>query len=205
MTQTRIRIRTTVVLTAVAVAVPLSLGGFAPLASAQGTSTASSGSSASPSPSASGGTFGSGCSGSTVVMAKADVATAAATNPQLATLVVALKRAGLFDTLNSTKNATVFAPTNTAFKNLSASKLASLLANPTQLKKVLSYHVVSGRRITPAELPNGSFKTLEGSDLTTSGSGTQFKVNNTANIVCGNVATRNATVYLIDNVLMPPS
>lgn len=205
MTQTRIRVRTTVVLTAVVVAVPLSLGGFAPLASAQGTSTASSGSSASPSPSTSGGTFGSGCSGSEAVMARADVATAAATNPQLATLVVALKRAGLVDTFNSAKNATLFAPTNAAFKKLSVSKWSSLLANPTQLKKVLNYHVVGDKRITPAELPDGSFKTLEGSNLTTSGSGTNFKVNNTANIVCGNIATRNATVYLIDNVLMPPS
>jgi uncharacterized surface protein with fasciclin (FAS1) repeats len=202
MTQLRIRIRTAVALTAVAVAVPLVLGGFAPLAAAQG---ASSGSSASPSPTASGGTFGSGCSGSAAVMARANVATAAATNPQLATLVAALKRAGLVDTLNSAKNATVFAPTNAAFKKLSASKLASLVANPTQLKKVLNYHVVGDRRITPAELPKGSFKTLEGANLTTSGSGTNFKVNNTANIVCGNIATRNATVYLIDTVLTPPS
>ncbi|MFG1811583.1 fasciclin domain-containing protein [Streptomyces sp. NPDC049040] len=198
MTQTRIPLRAAVVLTAAAVAVPLSLGGFAPAASAQDTA-------ASPSPTPSEGTFGSGCSGSKTAMARADVATAAATNPQLASLVVALKRAGLFDTLNSAQNATVFAPTNAAFKKLSASKLASLTANPSQLKKVLSYHVVGDKRITPAELPKGSFKTLEGASLTTSGSGTTFKVNNTANIVCGNVKTRNAAVYLIDNVLMPPS
>lgn len=138
-------------------------------------------------------------------MAKSDVATAAATNPQLATLVAALKRAGLVDTLNSEKNATVFAPTNAAFKKLSAGKLASLLTDKAELKKVLTYHVVGDKRITPAQLPKGSFKTLEGANLTTSGSGTTFKVNNSANIVCGNVATRNATVYLIDNVLTPPS
>jgi uncharacterized surface protein with fasciclin (FAS1) repeats len=204
MTQTRISRRVAVVLTAAAVAVPLSLGGFATAATA---TPAPSGqdTSASPSPTTSGGTFGSGCSGSAAVMARVGVANAAATNPQLATLVVALKRAGLFDTLNSAKDATVFAPTNAAFKNLSASKLASLLSNKSQLKKVLQYHVVGDKRITPAELPNGSFKTLEGANLTTSGSGTTFKVNNTANIVCGNVKTRNATVYLIDNVLTPPS
>ncbi|SHM22804.1 fasciclin domain-containing protein [Actinacidiphila paucisporea] len=200
MTQTRIPRRVAVALTAAAVAVPLSLGGIATAASA----TSGPGA-ASPSPTTSDGTFGTGCSGSAAVMARADVATAAATNPQLATLAAGLKKAGLFDTLNSAKDATVFAPTNAAFKNLSASKLASLLANSSQLKKVLGYHVVSGKRITPAELPNGSFKTLEGGNLTTSGSGTTFKVNNTANIVCGNIKTRNATVYLIDSVLTPPS
>jgi uncharacterized surface protein with fasciclin (FAS1) repeats len=203
MTQTRTSRRVAVLLTAAAVAVPLSLGGFATanaVPAAPGPDA-----SASPSPTTSGGTFGSGCSGSQAVMARADVATAAATNPQLATLVVALKRAGLFDSLNSAKNATVFAPTNTAFKKLSASELASLLSNRSKLKKVLQYHVVGGKRITPAELPKGSFKTLEGASLTTSGSGGAFKVNDTANIVCGDVKTRNAAVYLIDDVLTPPS
>ncbi|WUH95248.1 fasciclin domain-containing protein [Streptomyces sp. NBC_00433] len=202
MTQTRIPRRVAVVLTAAAVAVPLSLSG---IATATAAPAASGPGAASPSPTTSDGTFGSGCSGSAAVMAQADVATAAATNPQLATLVAGLKRAGLFDTLNSAKDATVFAPTNAAFKKLSASKLASLLTNTSQLKKVLGYHVVNGKRITPAELPHGSFKTLEGANLTTSGSGTTFKVNNTANIVCGNIKTRNATVYLIDSVLTPPS
>lgn len=205
MRQTRIRLRSTVVLSAAALAVPLALGGLAPLASAQGAPNVPPARSASPSPTTSGGTFGSGCSGSADVMARADVATAAATNPDLATLTAALKRAGLFDTLNSAGDATVFAPTNAAFKKLSVSRLASLLSNTTELKKVLGYHVVNGKRITPAELPHGSFKTLEGANLTTSGSGTAFKVDNTANIVCGNVATRNATVYLIDSVLTPPS
>lgn len=204
MTQTRISRRVAVTLTAATVALPLSLGGFATAATAAPAAPPQD-SSPSPSPTTSGGTFGSGCSGSAAVMARADVANAAATNPQLATLVVGLKRAGLFDTLNSAQDATVFAPTNAAFKNLSAAKLASLLSNKSQLKKVLQYHVVGDRRITPAELPNGSFKTLEGADLTTSGSGTSFKVNDTANIVCGNIKTRNATVYLIDNVLTPPS
>jgi uncharacterized surface protein with fasciclin (FAS1) repeats len=218
MTLTSNRIRTTVALTAAAVAVPLAVGGFAPVASAQSgqgaspTLSTSPGSSASASSSTSGGIFGSGCSslpksgaGSAALMARADVATAAATNPQLTALVAALKKAGLVNTLNSAKGITVFAPTNAAFKKISASRLASLLASPSQLKKVLTYHVVGDKRITPGELPNGSFKTLEGSTLTTSGSGSSFTVNKTAHIVCGNIATRNATVYLVDNVLMPPA
>lgn len=84
------------------------------------------------------------------------------------------------------------------------SQLDSLLGNQEQLKKVLTYHVVD-QQITPNELPKGSFTTVEGSKLTTSGSGTDFKVNDEANIVCGNIKAANATIYIIDTVLQPPS
>ena len=48
-------------------------------------------------------------------MAKDPVATAASNNPALSTLVTAVKKAGLVDTLNNAENITVFAPTNDAF------------------------------------------------------------------------------------------
>ncbi|MFF1644233.1 fasciclin domain-containing protein [Streptomyces sp. NPDC058240] len=188
------RIRTsTAALTAV-VALPLSLGALAPQAFAD-----------TPSP------FGPGCSslphsgkGSAAGMSKERVATAAANNPKLTMLVLALKDAGLTTKLNDAKPITVFAPTNAAFDKVSKMQLAGLLKDKAQLKKVLTYHVVD-KTITPSELPNGSFKTLEGSMLKTSGSGTSFKVNDTAKIVCGDIKTANATVYLVDTVLMPPS
>lgn len=198
----------TTAVAAAAVAVPLSIGGLAPAAHAQ---------TGSPSPSPSGtsttssGVFGPGCSslpksgaGSAAVMAKQKVVAAATGNPQLSTLVSYVNRANLANTLNTSNNITLFAPTNAAWQKLSTSQRTSLANNPAQLKKALEYHVVN-QNVTKAELPNGSFTTLEGSKLTTSGSGESFKVNNTANIVCGNVKTRNATVYLIDSVLTPPS
>ncbi len=154
--------------------------------------------------------FGTACStlpktgsGSLTGMADDPVATAASHNPALATLVTAVKKAGLVDTLNNAKDITVFAPTNEAFKKIPKADLAKVLANKDQLTKILTYHVV-GEKVTQSELSKGSFKTLEGSKLTTSGSGTTYKVNGTAKIVCGNVHTANATVYLIDSVLMPP-
>jgi len=137
-------------------------------------------------------------------MAKQRVVAAATGNPQLSQLVIYINRAKIANTLNTANNFTLFAPTNAAWNKLSSTQRTNLLNNPTQLKKVLNYHVVS-QHITKAELPNGSFTTREGSKLTTSGSGTSFKVNNTANIVCGNIPTANATVYLVDTVLMPPS
>ena len=68
---------------------------------------------------------------------------------------------------------------------------------------MLTYHVVPGR-LTPDQL-SGSHKTLEGQELTVSGSGSDFKVNGNSSVVCGNVQTENATVYIVDTVLMPKS
>ncbi|GAA4118065.1 hypothetical protein GCM10022284_72710 [Streptomyces hundungensis] len=135
-------------------------------------------------------------------MAKDPVATAASNNPALSTLVTAVKKAGLVDTLNNAKNITVFAPTNAAFAKIPKATLDKVLANKADLTKILTYHVV-GEKLTPDQLKNGSFTTLEKSKVTTSASGTTYKVNKTATVVCGNVPTANATVYIIDSVLMP--
>ncbi|MEU5951211.1 fasciclin domain-containing protein [Streptomyces sp. NPDC047525] len=164
--------------------------------------------------SASGGTssdepFGPACAsvpkdgkGSFDGMAKDPVATAASNNPELSTLVTAVKKAGLVDTLNNAKNITVFAPTNDAFAKIPKADLDKVLNDKAMLTKVLTYHVV-GQKLAPKDLENGSFPTLEKSKLTTSGSGESFKVNDSANVGCGNVKTANANVYIIDTVLMP--
>lgn len=155
--------------------------------------------------------FGSACSavptsgpGSFSGMAADPVATAASNNPVLSTLVTAVKKASLVDTLNSAKDITVFAPYNGAFDKIPSATLNKVLADQAGLKKLLTYHVV-GQRITPADLASGNFKTLEGQSITTSGSGQDFKVNGTASVICGNIQTANATVYIIDTVLMPPA
>ncbi|MEV0714405.1 fasciclin domain-containing protein [Asanoa sp. NPDC050611] len=154
--------------------------------------------------------FGPGCSslptsgaGSLSSMAGQPVATAVASNPQLSTLANAIKTAGLTDTLNNAQNITVFAPTNDAFNKVGQSQLNALLANKQQLTQTLEYHVVP-QRLSPDNLA-GTHKTMEGQNLTVTGSGEDFTVNNTASVVCGNIQTRNATVYLIDSVLTPPS
>ncbi|MFD9857820.1 fasciclin domain-containing protein [Streptomyces alboflavus] len=176
-----------------ALALPLSLGLLAPMAHADDMSEP----------------FGPGCSsvpedgaGSFSGMADDPVATAASNNPELSTLVSAVKKAGLVDTLNNAEKLTVFAPTNDAFAKIPKADLDKVLADKNQLTKILTYHVV-GEKIAPDKLSDGTYKTLEGSDLTTSGSGKLYKVNDTAKVVCGDVKTANATVYLIDSVLMP--
>ncbi|MFI0411685.1 fasciclin domain-containing protein [Actinomadura sp. 3N508] len=155
--------------------------------------------------------FGTACSavpasgkGSFSGMSADPVATAASNNPVLSTLVSAVKQAGLVDTLNSAQNITVFAPTNDAFKKIPKGTLDKVLADKETLKGILTYHVV-GQKITPGGLSAGSFETLQGAGLTTAGSGDAYTVGKeNANVVCGNVQTANATVYIIDTVLMPP-
>ncbi|WP_439676586.1 fasciclin domain-containing protein [Embleya sp. MST-111070] len=155
--------------------------------------------------------FGAGCTavpvtgaGSFTGMAQDPVATAASNNPVLSTLVAAVKAAGLVDTLNTAQNITVFAPTNDAFAKIPKDTLDKLLADKDTLTKVLTYHVV-GQRLAPARLAGGSFETLEKQPLSTKGSGDAYTVNDTSKVVCGNVSTANATVYIVDTVLMPPA
>lgn len=171
--------------------------------------------SSSPMTSASGTTaakdFGPACSsvpktgaGSFTGMATAPVATAASANPVLSTLVTAVKKAGLVDTLNSASDITVFAPDNAAFAKLPKATLDKVLADKKELTKILTYHVASGRQ-TPGQLASGmSIKTLEGGTVTGAMMNGTYSVNK-ADVVCGNVQTANATVYIIDTVLMPPS
>ncbi len=155
------------------------------------------------------GEFGDGCAavpktgdGSFEGMSTAPVATAASANPILKTLVTAVTEADLVDTLNSAPELTVFAPVNDAFGAIPKKDLNALLANKPALTKVLTHHVVEGK-IAPEDLA-GTHKTLAGDEIVVKGSGEKFTVGDAnANVICGNVKTANATVYVIDGVLMP--
>ena len=152
-------------------------------------------------------TFGAGCSaipadgaGSFHGMATEPVATAASANPLLKTLVTAVGEAGLVDTLNSTEDITVFAPTDDAFAKIPAADLDALLADKDALTKVLTHHVVEGQ-LAPEDVA-GEHETLAGDTITVEGSGEEFTVGEAA-VICGNVDTANAKVYVVDSVLMP--
>ena len=143
--------------------------------------------------------------GSVAGMAQDPVATAASNNPMLTTLTSALSgklnpQVNLVDTLNSGQY-TVFAPTNAAFDKLPAATIDQLKTDAKLLNSILTYHVVNGQA-SPAKVA-GTHKTLQGADVTVTGAGNDLKVN-AAGLVCGGVHTANATVYMIDTVLMPP-
>ncbi len=145
-------------------------------------------------------------SGSVAGMAQDPVAVAASNNPLLKTLVAAVSgqlnpKVDLVDTLNGDQF-TVFAPVDSAFGKLPQKTVASLAkpANADLLTKILTYHVVPGQ-IAPDQI-DGTQTTVEGGTVKVTGSGDSLKVNG-ANVICGGVHTANATVYLIDSVLMP--
>ncbi len=147
--------------------------------------------------------------GSVEGMAQDPVAVAASNNPLLTTLTAAVSGelnpdVNLVDTLNGDEF-TVFAPVDDAFAKL-PKKTVNQLSKPAgaeTLTTVLTYHVVPGR-IAPSDLEGTTQTTVQGGDVEISGSGDDLMVND-ASVICGGVQTANATVYLVDTVLMPQS
>jgi uncharacterized surface protein with fasciclin (FAS1) repeats len=139
-------------------------------------------------------------------MAQEPVGTAASGNPLLKTLVAAVTAADLVGALNDeTAEYTVFAPVDSAFAKVDPKTLKTLLkpANKDTLTGLLTYHVLA-ERVEPADL-QGSYTSLNKEKLEVSGEGDSIMVNGQSAVICGGVQTSNATVYLIDTVLMPPS
>jgi uncharacterized surface protein with fasciclin (FAS1) repeats len=143
--------------------------------------------------------------GSVEGMAQDPVAVAASNNPLLKTLVAAVSgklnpKVNLVDTLNGDEF-TVFAPVDAAFAKIPAKTIKALQKDDKLLTTILTYHVVPGQ-IAPDAIA-GKQTTVEGATVKVTGSGNNLEVND-AKVICGGVQTKNATVYLIDSVLMPP-
>jgi uncharacterized surface protein with fasciclin (FAS1) repeats len=153
--------------------------------------------------------YGPGCAdvpksggGSVEGMATAPVATAASENPLVETTVAAVTAAELVEPLNSAPALTVFAPANPAYEAFSKKQLDGLLADKKTLTAVLTHHVVP-EQIAPEDL-SGEFETLNGDMLTINGEGEEATIGDEkATVLCGGIQTANATVYVIDTVLMP--
>jgi uncharacterized surface protein with fasciclin (FAS1) repeats len=144
--------------------------------------------------------------GSVAGMAMDPVAVAASNNPMLTTLTAAISGklnpdVNLVDTLNG-GDFTVFAPTDAAFAKIDPATIDRLKSDAPLLTSILTYHVVPGQ-LSPSQVV-GTHKTVEGADLTVTGMGNDIKVDNSS-VVCGGVKTANATVYMVDTVLMPPA
>lgn len=135
------------------------------------------------------------------------VGTAASNNPVLTTLVTAVSEAGLVDTLNSAEALTVFAPTDCAFAALDEATLNAALADPEGLlTQVLGFHVVAGEQLSAADLAGVTeLETFTGETLEISAEGDTVMVGGQAAVVVADIQTANATVHLIDTVMLPPS
>jgi uncharacterized surface protein with fasciclin (FAS1) repeats len=163
--------------------------------------------------------FGAACEaipedgpGSSEGMAEEPAATAASNNPALETLVQLVGQVELVDTINGLEGATIFAPSNDAFTALEESdpELFETVANDDELlSTVLTYHVIPEEELDAQGLVDaGTATTVAEQDVTIvegGAEGVQIEAagGNTADVVCGNVETANATVHIIDQVLLP--
>ncbi|WOH19136.1 fasciclin domain-containing protein [Paenarthrobacter sp. GOM3] len=143
-------------------------------------------------------------SGSVVGMAQDPVAVAASNNPLLKTLTAAVSgklnpKVDLVSTLNGSEF-TVFAPVDDAFAKIDPATIETLKTDDALLSKILTYHVVPGQ-LSPDKIV-GTHKTVQGGEVTVAGTKDALTVDG-ANVICGGVHTANATVYLVDSVLMP--
>jgi uncharacterized surface protein with fasciclin (FAS1) repeats len=162
--------------------------------------------------------FGTGCGdipaageGSFAGMADDPAATAIANNPAVRNFAAALGAAHLGAPLNSQQDVTVLAPANAAFDAVPRDGLRKLMADTASLTAVLTHHVIQGR-LTPDRLA-GTHTTLNNDQVTIDVSPEAFSVAAggtmlgaaPAHVICGNLQTANATIYIVDQVLTPPA
>ncbi|MBW4636923.1 MAG: fasciclin domain-containing protein [Gloeocapsa sp. UFS-A4-WI-NPMV-4B04] len=131
----------------------------------------------------------------------ADIIDTAVNASSFKTLIAAVKAAGLVDTLKGSGPFTVFAPTDDAFARLQEGTVEALLNDISQLTKILTYHVVSGKVMSADMVNLNSISPLEGSPLSIDAS-SGVKVNN-AMVVTPDVEADNGVIHVIDSVLIP--
>jgi uncharacterized surface protein with fasciclin (FAS1) repeats len=133
----------------------------------------------------------------------ADIVDTAVKAGSFNTLVAAVKAAGLVDTLKGAGPFTVFAPTDEAFAKLPDGTVDALLKDIPKLKKILTYHVVSGKvKAADFSLTLKSATTVEGSDVKIDASNGSVKVND-ATVSTPDVGADNGVIHIIDTVLIP--
>lgn len=128
----------------------------------------------------------------------------AASNPDFATLVAAVKAAGLVETLSGTGPFTVFAPTNEAFAKLPAGTVENLLKpeNKAQLAAILTYHVVAGKVLAADAVKLDKATTVNGADAAIVVNGGTVTIDG-ATIIATDVAASNGVIHVIDTVMLP--
>lgn len=139
------------------------------------------------------------------VLLPASIVDIALNDPNFSTLVAALVKAELVETLSGDGPFTVFAPTNDAFAALFTALSVSGIADLTkeQLVPILLYHVVSGN-VLSTSLSSGNVTTLNPQTIAiTVGSG--VSINTNTSVVAADVQGKNGVIHVINKVLVPPT
>jgi uncharacterized surface protein with fasciclin (FAS1) repeats len=138
------------------------------------------------------------------VLIPTDIVDIASSNADFSTLTSLLTSAGLVETLQSEGPFTVFAPTNAAFAKVPKATMDALAADPALLKKVLTYHVVSGRVTAGDVVKLTSAKSVQGEDIKIAAGAQGVTVNN-AKVTKTDIKGSNGIIHVIDTVILPPS
>jgi uncharacterized surface protein with fasciclin (FAS1) repeats len=159
------------------------------------------------------GLFGHGCRdlpksksnpASPAAMTGVPLRTAVERNPRLSTMIDAVRKAGMADAFDNAKGITVLLPTNDAFKKVPTLQMKFAMSNKSLLRKILTFHVIE-KTLTPEQLNTaGPFTTMQGSQLRVRGFGEALRMGEqNSHVICGNIHATNATLYLVDTVLLP--
>ena len=144
----------------------------------------------------------------TAPVAAGDVVDVAMATPQLSTLVKAIQAAGLVDTLKGAGPFTIFAPSNRAFARVPKAQMDALMADPTALKNLLTYHVISGQKVDAATAMSmtspTSPPTVQGGTLNVTTSNGRVMIND-ATVVKADIPASNGIIHIINRVLTPPA
>ena len=123
------------------------------------------------------------------------------------TLVAAVKKADLVETLSGKGPFTVFAPTDDAFAALPDGTLDTLLMdkNKAKLAEILTYHVVSGKVPASKVVKLTSADTVAGKPVTIMVENDTVMLNGTVKVTKTDIMCSNGIIHVIDAVLLPPA
>jgi len=118
------------------------------------------------------------------------------------TLLQAATVAGLADTLATTDNITVFAPTDEAFAKIPAATLDALLKDTSALRDVLTYHIVGAKVPASVAVTLTEATMLNGKKVTVRFDGQDLFIND-AKVIAKDIQAKNGVIHVIDTVLLP--
>lgn len=116
------------------------------------------------------------------------------------TLVAAVQAAGLVETLQGPGPFTVFAPNDDAFAKLPPGTVQTLVQNPPQLARILTFHVVAGKYAKDDLIQLGTVSSVEGSPIPMDGAD-GFEVKN-ATVLQADIEADNGLIHVLDTVIL---
>ena len=135
---------------------------------------------------------------------KMDIVDTAIEAGNFSTLVAAVMKADLVESLKGDGPFTVFAPTDEAFKKFWPETLKNLLKpeNKDKLQLLLTYHVVSGKVKLKKAMKLDSAQPISGGSLKLAVKSSVLHVNH-AKVIKADIKTSNGIIHVIDAVLVP--